>query len=96
MHRVTGSDGTEIVADGRTVWINHAEGYCIGRFGRVGSEVHRTMRDQYTGLGECLECRHGPTGPADWRAFQAAMLAHYGVTVSDRFAPRFLGVELGA
>lgn len=83
----------EILHDGRTVWVNDAEGN-IGRFGPFGIDVHQTISEQIATGSECLACTVGPTSLKDWRQFQALMQHHYGVTVADRHMPSAIKVEL--
>ncbi len=77
----------KIESDGVTAWVNASDGSCIGRFGRMGVDVHTTITSQMAGSGQCLECTHGPVGLAEWRLFQRAMSQHYGVAVSDEHMP---------
>lgn len=75
-----------IESDGITVWVN--TGFeCIGRFGRMGIDIHRTMDQQMKGGSECLECTHGPVSRLDWERFKEAMLEYYGVAVDDEHMP---------
>ena len=74
----------EINADpGRgTVWINGADGSCIGRFSkRFGIDIHRTATAQLAGEGECIMCTHEPSDRTSWSLFIDAMRQHHGVTV---------------
>lgn len=81
---------TEIVSDGRTVWVNGTDGMCLGRFSRFGIDVHRTFAEQTANLGECLECTHARPDVADWNRFVAAMMTHHGVRVPNTKMPEFL------
>ncbi len=78
-----------IETDGRTVWVTGSDGSCIGRFGRLGVDVHRPFEQQLDGEGECLTCTHGPTGDAEWRLFVVEMLRHHGVCVDDAYRPAY-------
>jgi hypothetical protein len=71
----------DIRSDGRTVWVDAATGYTVARFGPMGVDVHTP---DSTG---CLDCTHGPTGPAEWDRFVASVQAQYGVTVTDEHRP---------
>lgn len=68
-----------------TVWVNSAYGYCLGRFGRMGIDVHRPPDIK---AGECLHCTHGPVTVEDWYVFVAKMKEHHGVTVLQRYMPK--------
>lgn len=78
----------EITSDTRTVWINDSSGCCIGRFSRNGIDVHHAGKVQMETGQECIACKPGPVTPGDWRTFQAAMLKHHGVVVSDHHRPQ--------
>ena len=69
-------------------WVNDSVGYCIGRFGRNGIDVHMPAGNHSN--TECLHCTHGPTSMADWLEFKRLMLTHYQVTVTDKDMPNFL------
>lgn len=83
----------QVESDGRTVWLNAADGSCVGRFSRFGVDLHRTVSEQMAGLPECLDCTHECPGPAEWKRFQDGALLHHGVAVSDRHRPRFINLE---
>lgn len=81
----------DITSDGRTVWVNTSAG-CIGRFGKAGIDIHRSMNDQ-AAKGECLFCTHGPTTKQDWTTFVEKMNEFYGVLVGPEHMPdRFRNV----
>lgn len=76
----------EILADPArgTVWVNGADGSCIGRFSkRYGIDVHRTATAQLAGEGECIMCTHAPADRAAWLVFVDAMQQHHGVSVPN-------------
>lgn len=74
-----------IESDGRTVWVHSMKGATVGRFGRNGVDIHNA-----DGSG-CLDCTHGAATVEDWERFVAGMGEHYGVAVSDRHRPAYLG-----
>jgi hypothetical protein len=76
----------DIVSDGRTVWINGAEGL-LGRFGFGGIDIHRPLKRQETDGCECLFCTHTPPTRSDWDLFVSKMREHFGITVSDSYIP---------
>jgi hypothetical protein len=79
-----------VQSDGFTVWVHdERDGSCIGRFGRLGIDIHRPASEQAS-LGECLLCTHGPTGAPEWRRFVEAMHETYGVRVTDRHRPSYI------
>lgn len=86
------NDDERVTSDGHTVWVHDdRDGSCIGRFGRMGIDIHRPASEQAE-HGQCLLCTHGATGPDHWRRFVIAMQDIYGVTVSERHRPRRLSL----
>lgn len=90
----TQNTDTEILSDGKTVWINASDGSCIGRFSRFGIDLHRSATDQMSGHPECLDCSHERPRLEEWRRFQAGAATHYGVIVPDSDCPDFLQADL--
>jgi hypothetical protein len=83
-----------IEAGYNAVWVNDENGCCIGRFGRMGVDVHRPITDpDYEKKGECLVCTHGPVTRRDWATFVTAMRAGHGVTVPEEFQPAWLRLD---
>lgn len=75
-------------ADRGTVWVNDADGACIGRFSkRFGLDVHVSGPQQLAGQAECLLCTHGPADHVDWQHFVDAMRWHHGVRVLPQLPP---------
>lgn len=76
-----------VESDGITVWVNASTGDCIGRFGRNGIDIHRTVQDQMDGKDQCLFCTHAPVTRDEWELFKVKMLELYRVTVTDEHMP---------
>ena len=81
----------EVMSDGRTVWVNAADGCCVGRFSEKGIDVHYNAEKQLLFGRQCLQCKRGPTDLADWYEFKHAMHLHYTITVAEKHRPKFLG-----
>lgn len=76
----------EIESDGTTVWVN--TDICLGRFGRMGVDIHHGAEGQKQGL-HCLDCFVRTASlDEDWNRFKASMLAHHAIQISDNFKPR--------
>ena len=75
----------QIDSDGTTVWVNGDGGYCLGRFGRMGIDVHCTP-DNSNGK-QCLFCTHEPVAAKDWETFKEQMKTCHNVTVTDQHKP---------
>lgn len=84
----------EVVYGSRAVWVNNAEG-CLGRFGKMGIDVHHTMQAQEAGEGQCLFCTHGPVIAADWPRFVTAMMQFHNIDLRDQPVPAWLGIARG-
>ena len=80
----------EILVGHHAVWVNGPNGDCLGRFGRMGVDVHRSAAEQMAGLGECLDCTHAPVTAKDWHRFVRSMLLHYSVDLSHLAVPSFV------
>ena len=77
----------QIVSDGTTVWVNDATGYCLGRFGRMGIDVHVPPSDD--GGRECLYCMSTYAVTIDdWQSFVSKMREHHGVKISHEYMPK--------
>ena len=79
----------EVSSDGKTAWVNGADGCCLGRFSWAGIDVHKDAQAQMVG-GQCLDCKAGPTTTEDWMRFKEGMRHYYGVSIHDRHMPKFL------
>ncbi len=86
-----GMSATEILSDGRTVWVNGQDGCCLARFSYMGIDIHKDARGQMEEDKQCLDCKHGPTTLEDWECFKKALWQYYQVRVCDDHRPTFLG-----
>jgi hypothetical protein len=71
----------EVSSDGRTVWVNGANGWNVGRFSEAGIDFGDSSR---------LKAKAGPLTQHDWLGFQFDMLDVHGVRVADTHKPDFL------
>ncbi len=76
-----------IDSDGITVWVNDGI-CCLGRFGIMGIDVHKTFVEQVATGDPCLECTHALTTAEDWVTFQRSMERHHNVVVPDKYRPK--------
>jgi hypothetical protein len=86
--QMTPGGSVEIMGDGSTVWVNRIT--CIGRFCPLSFEVYTPIQSFDRVY---LAVSGNETHLPDWRRFQALMLQHYGVTVSDHHMPLFIQRE---
>ena len=87
------SNEDQIESDGITVWVHdRTDGSCIGRFGRMGIDIHRPILQQAE-FGQCLLCTHGPTGAAEWRQFVEAMKRIFEIEISEHHRPRHINAD---
>jgi len=61
----------EILTGANAVWVNDETGHCIGRFGRLGIDVHYPADQALDQPSQCLACTHGRTGEGEWQRFRA-------------------------
>lgn len=80
----------EIFTDGRTVWINASDGSSVGRFGRMGIDIHTSADDQMNGAPQCLACTHERTTVSDWHKFQVLMKQHFDIDIDVSLMPMYL------
>lgn len=75
----------EAASNGSTLWINGADGACIGRFTARHVEIHRGFAAQMAGEGECLDCFDRTDDfEADWARFVHGMVMFHNVIVPLR------------
>ncbi|MDD2139698.1 hypothetical protein NPS53_08930 [Pseudomonas putida] len=73
------------------IWIHSSDGSTVGRFGRMGIDLHNTVTEMMAGAPECRFCTHGKPTVADWELFRSRVLEWYGLDVpADAFDPKFL------
>lgn len=65
------------------VWIHCSDGSTVGRFGRMGVDLHNSITEQHAGQPECRLCTHGRPTDSDWSLFRAKALEFWGVIVPD-------------
>lgn len=66
------------------IWIHScSDGSTVGRFGRMGIDLHNTVTEQLAGMPECRLCTHGQPSKADWQLFREKALEFWGVNVPD-------------
>lgn len=81
----------QLSANRNTVWILAPDGSTVGRFGRMGIDLHTTISEQIAGAPQCRLCTHGQSTLADWALFREKALEWWGVEVpADAFDARLL------
>lgn len=77
-----------------TVWIHSSCGSTVGRFGRMGIDLHTTVAEQLAGAPECRYCTHGKPTAEDWATFRRLATEYWGVEVPfDAFDPALLATD---
>lgn len=69
--------------DKSRIWIHSSDGSTVGRFSRMGIDIHNTVTDQMKGSPECLLCTHKPVDKEDWEIFKSKALEMWGVHLTD-------------
>lgn len=63
------------------VWIHASDGSTVGRFSRMGVDLHHTVTEQMAGMPQCRLCTHGMATISDWTLFRGKALEWWGVIV---------------
>lgn len=66
-----------------TVWIHCSDGSTVGRFGRMGIDLHNSVSEMLKGASECRLCTHGQPSVADWALFREKALEFWNVLVPE-------------
>ncbi len=69
--------------------VNDHTGCCIGRFSKMGVDVHKAGPDQVATGIQCLDCFHGGDPRELWDRFVISMRNHHGVEVPPGAKPAF-------
>lgn len=82
----------EVSQSGDAIWIHSLEdGSTVGRFGKMGVDIHTTVSEQLAGAPQCRLCTHGRVSASDWNMFREKALEFWGVVVpEDAFNPILL------
>lgn len=73
------------------VWIHSSDGSTVGRFGKLGIDLHNTVTEQLAGAPECRLCTHGKPTKAEWNIFISRAKEWWNVDVDyDAFDTKFL------
>lgn len=81
----------QVAATRSAVWIHASDGSTVGRFGRMGVDLHNTVTEMMQGAQECRLCTHGRPTLADWEMFRRCVLDWWGLDVPhDAFDPLLL------
>jgi len=73
----------QLSANRSAVWVHASDGSTVGRFGRMGIDLHNTVTDMMAGAPECRLCTHGKPTVADWKLFREKVLEWYAVDVPE-------------
>ena len=65
------------------VWIHASDGSTVGRFGKMGVDLHTTATEQLKGKPQCRLCTHGRPSVEDWELFKNKAMEWWGVEVPD-------------
>lgn len=77
-----------------TVWIHCSDGSTVGRFGKMGIDLHTSASEQRQGASQCRLCTHGKPTASDWQLFRDKALEWWGVQVpADAFDAKFLASD---
>ncbi|MEY8200458.1 MAG: hypothetical protein RPS47_14575 [Colwellia sp.] len=66
------------------VWIHSFEdGSTVGRFGKMGVDIHTTVTEQLAGASQCRLCTHSKVGEKEWTLFREKALEYWNVSVPE-------------
>ncbi|HCE7248407.1 TPA: hypothetical protein NHR53_006292 [Pseudomonas aeruginosa] len=81
----------QIADNNSAVWVHSSDGSTVGRFGRMGIDLHNTVTEMMAGAPQCRLCTHGMPSLADWQLFREKVREWWGVDVpEDAFDPALL------
>jgi hypothetical protein len=63
------------------VWIHASDGSTVGRFGKMGVDLHNTISEQLNGAPQCRLCTHVKASKLDWDLFREKALEWWNVEV---------------
>ena len=65
------------------VWVHAADGGTVGRFGKMGIDIHTSIAEQLETGKTCLLCTHEPVTPADWALFRAKAVELWNIVIPE-------------
>lgn len=81
----------QIASDNTAVWVHCTDGSTVGRFGRMGVDLHNTVTEMLAGSPQCRLCTHGIPSHSDWELFRAKVKEWWGIDVPENaFDPALL------
>lgn len=81
----------EVCSNTQTVWVNSGvTGCCLGRFSKMGIDIHHDVDIQQETGRQCLDCTHTKPTVNDWYHFIREMLAVYDVHVDEEHRPEWI------
>lgn len=63
------------------LWVHASDGSTVGRFGKMGIDIHNTVTEQLNGKPECRLCTHGYATIEEWDLFREKALEYWGVKI---------------
>ena len=66
------------------VWIHASDGSTVGRFGKIGIDLHNTITEQMAGSSQCRLCTHRKVTADDWELFKDKAFEWWGVIVPNQ------------
>jgi hypothetical protein len=81
----------QVSASNDAVWVHADDGSTVGRFGRLGIDLHTTVTEQLNGSPQCRLCTHGKPSIKEWDLFREKCKEWWGVIIpADAFNAAFL------
>lgn len=71
----------QISENNDAVWVHASDGSTVGRFGKMGIDIHNTVTEQLAGKPECRLCTHGQVTEKEWGIFREKALEYWQVNI---------------
>lgn len=65
------------------VWVHASDGSTVGRFGKMGIDIHSSITEQLNGAPQCDLCTHGRVTAKEWATFRTEASLRWGVTIDE-------------
>lgn len=71
----------ELAPTRKAVWVHASDGSTVGRFGRMGIDIHTSITEQMAGSPECRLCTHAQVSEEDWSLFRSKAKEFWGLDI---------------
>ena len=87
----------QLSASRDAVWVHASDGSTVGRFGKMGIDIHTSVTEQMEGSPQCDLCTHGLVTAEDWHTFRKEAFSRWGTKIpQNAFDERFFSGQKNA